>query len=136
MSTQLAARRSVGSSSRSTTSLLSSTSLRTLRRSNPRRYSTVSLSSDLLTLPHAKCSLSSIGSNPCYTDLHALAELLGRPPSIDAALSMDAGLRLGKIAEAFARVARLDDQRFLTVSHDPESIRRYSSTWAGALTND
>lgn len=70
-----------------------------------------------------------------YTDLHALAELLGRRTRIDAALSMDTGLRPHHIAEAFARVARLADSRFPADTPAPARVKTYFTDWAHELTN-
>ncbi len=71
-----------------------------------------------------------------YTDLHALATLVGQSTCIEAALSMDAGLRKIDVAEAFARVQRLSDEVFPPASENPASIRRYFTEWANALTSD
>jgi hypothetical protein len=69
-----------------------------------------------------------------YTDLFALADLVGPETCIDAALSMDAGLRRSDIAEAFARVNRLADASFPTAAGDPASTKQYFTTWANDLT--
>jgi hypothetical protein len=71
-----------------------------------------------------------------YTDLHALAALVGELTCIEAALSMDAGLRKNDLAEAFARVQRLSDEAFPPASENPASIRRYFTEWANSLTRD
>jgi Nucleotidyl transferase AbiEii toxin, Type IV TA system len=68
-----------------------------------------------------------------FTDLHALAALLGRQTCIEVALSMDAGLRTGDIADAFQRVAALLDVRFPAGTEDPTLIKRYFSEWADEL---
>jgi hypothetical protein len=47
-----------------------------------------------------------------YTDLYALAHLVGQQICIDSALAMDAGLGVSAIAEAFERVRRIPDDRF------------------------
>jgi Nucleotidyl transferase AbiEii toxin, Type IV TA system len=71
-----------------------------------------------------------------YTDLHALAALVGQLTCIDAALSMDAGLRKSDIAEAFDRVQRLTDETFPPASDNPASIRGYFTAWANDLAAD
>jgi hypothetical protein len=68
-----------------------------------------------------------------YTDLHALAALLGRQTCIDVALSMDAGLRTSDIADAFARVTSILDRRFPEGTDDPALIKRYFTHWADEL---
>jgi hypothetical protein len=68
-----------------------------------------------------------------YTDLHALAALLGRQTCIEVALSLDAGLRTSDIADAFQRVTVLLDHRFPAGSQDPTLMKRYFSEWAGEL---
>lgn len=68
-----------------------------------------------------------------YTDLYALSELVGQLACIDAALSMDAGLRSADIAEAFDRVSSPADDRFPPSAADPASIRHYFTTWARNL---
>jgi hypothetical protein len=68
-----------------------------------------------------------------YTDLHALAEILGRHTCIEAALSMDAGMRAHHIAEAFARVAALTDSRFPAGTEAPTVIKTYFANWADEL---
>ncbi len=70
-----------------------------------------------------------------YTDLHALAVMVGQSVCIDAALSMDAGLRRSDIAEAFARVLRLTDERFPPTTGDPASTQRYFMDWSNDLTH-
>lgn len=66
-----------------------------------------------------------------YSDLHALASLLGRQTCIDVALSIDAGLRTSDIADAFQRVTALLDHRFPAGTQDPTLMKRYFSEWAG-----
>ncbi len=68
-----------------------------------------------------------------YTDLYALAGILGRRTCIEVALSMDAGLRATDIADAFARVTSLLDRRFPEGTEDPALIRRYFTDWADEL---
>lgn len=68
-----------------------------------------------------------------YTDLHALASLLGRQICIEAALSMDAGLRTSDIADALQRVTALLDHRFPAGTQDPTLMKRYFSEWASEL---
>ena len=68
-----------------------------------------------------------------YTDLHALAALLGRQTCIEVALSMDAGLRVRDIAEAFARVTSILDHRFPEGTDDSALIKRYFNEWADEL---
>ena len=68
-----------------------------------------------------------------YTDLHALAYLLGRQTCIEAALSLDAGLRTSDIADAFQRVTALLDHRFPAGTQDPTVTKLYFSEWASEL---
>ncbi len=71
-----------------------------------------------------------------YTDLYALAHLVGHQICIDSALSMDAGLSISAIAEAFERVDRLPDDRFPDRSTDVATTRRFFTTWSHDLLDD
>jgi len=71
-----------------------------------------------------------------YTDLHALAHLVGQQICIDSALSMDAGLSVSAIAEAFERIDRIADDRYPERATDAATARRYFTTWAHDLLDD
>ena len=68
-----------------------------------------------------------------YTDLHALAGIVGRHTCIEVAMSMDAGLRTSHIADAFERVATISDPRFPPGTEDPSLIKTYFLDWADTL---
>ena len=70
-----------------------------------------------------------------YTDLHALALLVGRRACVEAALSMDAGLRASHVAEAFERIGRLADERYPAATAEPSSTRRYFLGWASEISD-
>jgi len=69
-----------------------------------------------------------------YTDLQALALLVGRRACVDAALSMDAGLRTSHVAGAFERISRLADERYPAATADPASTRSYFLSWASEVS--
>jgi hypothetical protein len=71
-----------------------------------------------------------------YTDLYALAHLVGQQICIDSALSMDAGLSINAIAEAFERVDRIPDDRFPDRATDAATTRRFFTTWSHDLLDD
>lgn len=71
-----------------------------------------------------------------YTDLHALAHLIGQQTCIDSALTMDAGLSVSAIAEAFERIDRIADDRYPERATDAATTRRYFTTWAHELLDD
>ena len=71
-----------------------------------------------------------------YTDLYALAHLVGQQICIDSTLSMDAGLSVSAIAEAFGRVDRIPDDRFPDRATDAATTRRYFTTWSHDLLDD
>ena len=71
-----------------------------------------------------------------YTDLHALAHLVGQQTCIDSALTMDAGLTASAIAEAFERIDRIPDDRYPERATDAATTRRYFTTWAHELLDD
>ena len=71
-----------------------------------------------------------------YTDLHALAHLVGQQTCIDSALTMDAGLSVSAIAEAFERIDRIADDRYPERASDAATTRRYFTTWAHELFDD
>ncbi len=71
-----------------------------------------------------------------YTDLHALAHLVGQQICIDSALTMDAGLTVGAIVEAFKRIDRIADDRYPERATDAATTRRYFTTWALELLDD
>jgi len=68
-----------------------------------------------------------------YADLHALAGILGRRTCIEAALSMDSGTRVGDVADAFARVTSILDERFPAGADEAVAIKRYFTDWADEL---
>ena len=68
-----------------------------------------------------------------YTDLYALALLLGRQTCIEVALSLDTGLRVSDFADAFERVTALLDHRFPEGTEDSNLIKRYFTEWADEL---
>lgn len=71
-----------------------------------------------------------------YTDLHALAHLVGQQTCIDSALMMDAGLTVSAIAAAFERIDRIADDRYPDRATDAATTRRYFRTWAHELLDD
>ena len=71
-----------------------------------------------------------------YTDLYALAHLVGQQICIDSALAMDAGLGVSAIAEAFERVRRIPDDRFPDRATDAPTTRRFFTTWSHDLLDD
>ena len=71
-----------------------------------------------------------------YTDLHALAHLVGQQTCIDSALAMDAGLIVSAIAEAFERIGRIPDDRFPDRATDAATTRRYFTTWTRELLDE
>lgn len=71
-----------------------------------------------------------------YTDLYALAHLVGQQTCIDSALTMDAGLTASAIAEAFERIDRIPDDRYPERATDAATTRRYFTTWAHELLDD
>jgi hypothetical protein len=71
-----------------------------------------------------------------YTDLSALAHLVGQQTCIDSALSMDTGLNVRAIAEAFERVDRIPDDRFSDRTTDAATTRRFFTTWSRELLDD
>lgn len=71
-----------------------------------------------------------------YTDLHALAHLVGQQTCIDSALTMDAGLSVSAIAEAFKRIDRIAEDRYPERATDAATTRRYFTTWAHELLDD
>jgi hypothetical protein len=71
-----------------------------------------------------------------YTDLHALAQLVGQQTCIDSALTMDAGLSVSAIAEAFERIDRIAENRYPESATDAATTRRYFTTWAHELLDD
>ena len=71
-----------------------------------------------------------------YTDLHALAHLVGQQTCIDSALTMDAGLSVSATAEAFERIDRIADDRYPERASDAATTRRYFTTWAHELFDD
>ncbi|MEZ5407681.1 MAG: nucleotidyl transferase AbiEii/AbiGii toxin family protein [Acidimicrobiales bacterium] len=68
-----------------------------------------------------------------YADLHALAGILGRRTCIEAALSIDSGIRVGDVADAFARVTWILDERFPAGADEAAAIKRYFTDWADDL---
>ena len=70
---------------------------------------------------------------PDYSDLHALAGVLGRQTRIEAALSMDAGLRTSHIADALERVTSILDRRFPASTEEQTLIKTYFTDWAAEL---
>ncbi len=68
-----------------------------------------------------------------YTDLHALAGILGRRTCIEAAFSMDPGVRANDIADAFTRVTSILDERFPAGFEEAAAIKRYFTDWADEL---
>ncbi|MDH4075397.1 MAG: hypothetical protein OEW29_05620 [Acidimicrobiia bacterium] len=68
-----------------------------------------------------------------YADLHALAGILGRRTCIAAALSMDPGVRVNDVAEAFTRVTSIFDERFPAGAEEAAAIKRYFTDWADEL---
>ena len=71
-----------------------------------------------------------------YTDLHALAHLVGQQTCIDSALAMDAGLSVNAIAEAFERIDRIADHRYPDRAVEPATARRYFTTWTRELLDN
>jgi len=68
-----------------------------------------------------------------YADLRALAGILGRWTCIEAGLSMDPGARVSEVADAFARVTSILDERFPPGPEDAAVIKRYFTDWADEL---
>ena len=68
--------------------------------------------------------------------MHALAHLVGQQTCIDSALTMDAGLSVSAIAEAFERIDRIADDRYPERATDAATTRRYFMTWAHELLDD
>jgi hypothetical protein len=71
-----------------------------------------------------------------YTDLHALAHLVGQQICVESARTMDAGLSVRAIAEAFERIDRIADDRYPERATDAATTRRYFTTWAKELLDD
>ena len=59
--------------------------------------------------------------------------ILGRRTCIEAALSMDPGIRVNDIADAFTRVTSILDKRFPAGADEAAAIKRYFSDWADEL---
>lgn len=68
-----------------------------------------------------------------YADLSALAGVLSRSTCIEAALTMDPGVRVSDVADAFARVTSILDERFPADTKDPAVIKCYFTDWADEL---
>jgi hypothetical protein len=71
-----------------------------------------------------------------FTDLHALAALLGRDACIEAALGFDGGLTTDAISDAFARHRLRPDHEFPIDSGMVAGVRAAFDEWAASLTPD
>lgn len=68
-----------------------------------------------------------------YTDLQALAGIIGRRTCIEAALSMDPGVRVNDVADAFTLVTSILDERFPAGADEAAAVKRYFANWADEL---
>ena len=70
-----------------------------------------------------------LSGNSGYSDRRTIS-------NFHSALTMDAGLSVSAIAEAFERIDRIADDRYPERASDAATTRLYFTTWAHELLDD